>query len=155
MNHDNMEVLSMELFIREKETIYIGGNKSDFDKFDGVNISHLGFGMTECEHMYVIDYCFGIEFVIFKNSNEFEKIYHKFMEWQEKLYSCGRSNSRESYRTIYNTAKTDLENIITSIAINYVDSKDICNYISKEKEKSYNEGYAEHKKQLRMVFGLE
>ena len=36
----------------------------------------------------------------------------------------------------------------------YVNPEDIRNYISKEKEKSYNEGYDEYRKRLREVFGL-
>lgn len=142
---------------RQEEIIYIGGNKSDLDKFkhNAVNISHLGFGMTEHEHKYVIAYCFGITFYIFKGSNEFEAIYHKFIEWQEKLYNCQKSNLRENYNTIRDMAKANMENIITSIAIKHVNSEDICNYISEQKAKSYKEGYEEHKKQLRIIFGLE
>ncbi len=143
---------------RQEEMIYIGGTQSDIEKlkYGAVNITHLGFGMTKHEHMYVIAYCFDITFYIFKGTNEFETIYHKFIEWQEKLYSYQRESiSSESYDKIRDTAKAELENIITGIAINYVNSEDICNYIHTQKAKSYKEGYEEHKKQLRIIFGLE
>lgn len=145
----------MEHFIRENSVIYIGGDKSDYDKLGCVNISHLGFGMSQREHMYAIAYCFGITFILFKGSNAFQVIYPKFIEWQEKLYGCNKSESKECYKTLYDAAKTDMENLTISMAVNYVSAEDIRNYISKEKEKSYNEGYAEHKRQLREVFGLK
>ena len=147
----------MEQFVREDNTIYIGGSKTDCGT-GGVNIDHLGYGMSVLEHRYIIMRCFGIEFIIFKGSKTFDIIYPKFIEFQEKLYSLNKTKTdieKYYYKSVYNTYKNDLEILAISISINYVNPEDILNYISKEKKKSYDEGYAEHKRQLREVFGLQ
>lgn len=147
----------MEQFVRENNTIYIGGDKTNLNGAHGVNIDNLGYGMSVGDHNIIIMRCFGIEFIIFKESKTFKSIYPKFIEFQEKLYSLNKNKTdvgKYYYKSVYNTYKNDLEILSICIAINYANPEDILNYISKEKEKSYNEGYAEHKRQLREVFGL-
>lgn len=143
----------MDQFVRDGYIIYIGGNQSDYKNFSGVNITHLGDGMLPKEHRFAIAYCFGIQFILYKGSDAFETIYNEFIKWQEELYAC--CCSREEYKEIYDAAKIDLENLTITMAINYVSAEDIRNYIAREKEKSYKEGYDKHKRELRVVFGLE
>lgn len=145
----------MEQFVRENDTIYIGGNKIDLDGAAGVNINHLEYGMIQGEHKYIVATYFGIQFIIFKGSKLFDLIYPKFISIKEKLNNLRNSDvGRYCYEPAYNTAKSDLELIVIDIAMEYVNPEDIRNYIAKEKEKSYNEGYDEHRKRLREVFGL-
>lgn len=144
----------MEQFIREGNAIYIGGNPNDAETSDGVNISHVGGWMSPGEHTMVVAQCFGFQFFIFKGTNAFEKIYPKFIEWQEKLYNCSKTEDRREYKTIHYAAEIDLENLTIGIVIHYVSPDEIRRYIANEKEKSYDEGYNEHKRQLREIFGF-
>lgn len=145
----------MEQFVRENDTIYIGGSKTDLNGTAGVNIDHLGYGISQAEHNYIVMSYFGIQFIIFKGSKLFNLVYPKFISIKEKLDNLRNSDiGRYCYEPAYNAAKSDLELVVIDIAMEYVNPEDIRNYIVKEKEKSYNEGYSEHKKKLREVFGL-
>ena len=109
--------------------------------------------MSKREYTYIIMMCFDIRFIIFKGTGLFDVIHSKFTEIQEKLYDLNKGD-RYVYDQVFKSAKSGFERISISVAMEYVNTEDIRNYISKEKEKSYNEGYDEHRKRLREVFGL-
>ena len=143
----------MSQFSRRGNTIYVGGTHFEWENCWGVNISSLGHSMCKEPHQYILVKCFGVEIIIFKGTEEFEMLYPKFMEWQNKIYDSYRDDRIDSEKVMMQ-AKEDMTIRAIEIGINYVKPKDIYDFIITTTNTSYAEGYEAHKTQLKNLLGF-
>lgn len=141
--------------------IFIGGNLEDYNTCSvslngirGLNNVYYGIGAKHGpDPQYItIESSFGKRVIIFKGCAQFLELREEIERIREGFPKDADHYTRSKYTTENTNRIVDAAN---SMARPYCSGTEIRELIERIKKEAYEEGYNEHKRRLRVIFGLE